>query len=426
MSEPQKPNGELEYVPPGALEAISRAEIDIAIATARKYDMHSPAKLPKVKQDMIAYATLDQETAESCFYSLPRGGKVIQGPSIRLAEIAVVCYGNLRAATRVINTVLSPDDPHVVVQSVVMDMERNITIGIEKRRRITKKKNKDRFDEDDINLATNACSAIAFRDAVFKVIPGALIKPVYEQAKQVAIGDAKTIGQRRARCIEVFGKMGITQDRVLAKIEKKTLEEMTIDDLEMLLGLRNAIKEGEVSLDEAFPAPVKEDKNKAAATGHQQATTGGNLPGQTQTGNTVQKEDKKPETPPAGKAPEGSTANPDPFAPAETPSGAQTPQEPQKAETGKAESKAETPAETPPGEPDPYFEAKQGDTDAVLSVKLLAKQNGLTWTQFKAYLQSKQLMRKEQSHLSELASSKLEAISKNLHKWLPDIKAMKI
>jgi hypothetical protein len=416
---------DVEYVPPGALEAISRAEIDIAIATARKYSMHSPDKLVKVKQDMIAYATLDQETAEGCFYSLPRGGKTIQGPSIRLAEIAVVCYGNLRAATRVINTVLGTDDPHVVVQSVVMDMERNITIGIEKRRRIVKKKSKDRIDEDDINLATNACSAIAFRDSVFKIIPGALIKPVYEQAKQVAIGDAKTLGQRRAKCLETFGKMGITAERVLLKIEKKNVEEITIEDLEMLLGLRNAIKEGEVSLDEAFPVIPKEDKTKPAATGHQQATAA-----QTSTASTtVPKQDKKEEDnvpmdgkTPLAKAADAPTAAATPPEATQTPSEAQTPNAPTAAQSGATES----PAATPQAEVDPYFEPKTGDTDAVLSVKLLAKQNALSWAQLKAYLQSKQLMRKEQSQLSELASSKLEAIGRSLHKWIPDIKAMKV
>jgi len=436
MSNPQpNPNDrpqDVEYVPPGALEAISRAEIDIAIATARKYSMHSPDKLVKVKQDMIAYATLDQETAEGCFYTLPRGGKTIQGPSIRLAEIALVCYGNLRAATRVISTTLGTEDPHVVVQAVVMDMERNITIGVEKRRRITKKKSKDRIDEDDINLATNACSAIALRDSIFKVIPGALIKPVYEQAKQVAIGDAKTLGQRRAKCLETFGKMGITQERVLVKIEKKNVEEITIEDLEMLLGLRNAIKEGEVSLDEAFPAVAKEDKNKAAATSHQQATqtasTTTTTPAKTE---TVQKQDKKEEDDvpmdgktPLAKAQEASGTVQTPPEATQAPSTRQTPATPPTAAQGAGESSAGTPA-TPPGEPDPYFEPKSDDTDAILSVKLLAKQNGLNWAQFKAYLHSKQLMRKDQNHLSELASSKLEAISRNLIKWLADIRAVK-
>jgi len=175
-----------EYIPQTAIESVSRAEIDVSISTAQRYPHHSPANLSKVKADMISFATLDQQTAEGCFYTLPRGGKNIQGPSVRLAEIAVACYGNLRAGSRILSVITDGDAPHVVVQAVAHDLEKNIHISIEKRRRIVKKKMKDRIDEDDINLAANACSAICFRDAVFKVIPLALIKPVFDAARTAA------------------------------------------------------------------------------------------------------------------------------------------------------------------------------------------------------------------------------------------------
>jgi hypothetical protein len=242
---------ELEIVPTSAIESIARAEVDIQITTAKKF----PRQLTTVKQSMLSFATLDQETAESCFYTLPRGGKNVQGPSVRLAEIAVSCYQNLRAGSRIIQVVSSGDNPHVVVQSVCHDLEKNVAVTVEKRRRIVKKKAKDKIDEDDINLAANAGAAIAFRDAVFKVIPGALIKPVYEQAKRVAIGDAKTLADRRVRAVESFGKMGVTKDRIFSKLGKKSVDEIDLADLETLLGLHNAIKDGEASVDEVFPLP---------------------------------------------------------------------------------------------------------------------------------------------------------------------------
>ena len=243
---------QLEVIEPSAIEAVSRAEIDVAITTSKKY----PRDIQKVKQSMLSFATLDMETAEACFYSLPRGGKTIQGPSVRLAEIAVSCYGNLRAGSRITSVVASGDAPHVVVQAVAMDLEKNISISIEKRRRITKKKFKDAIEEDDINLAANACSAICFRDAVFKVIPLALIKPIFEAAKKVAVGDAKTLSDRRIRCMETFAKMGLKQDRVLAKVDCRSIEQVTLEHLETLMGLYNAVKDGELNIDEAFPAIV--------------------------------------------------------------------------------------------------------------------------------------------------------------------------
>jgi len=245
-------NDQIEVITPiqvTAIEQISRAEIDCQISTAKKY----PRSLSTVKKDMLAFATLDQETSEGCFYSLPRGGKTIQGPSVRLAEIAVSCYGNLRAGVRIIDTVSTGDNPHVVLQAVCHDLEKNVAIQVEKRRRIVGKKSKGGvIDEDDINLAANAGAAIAFRDAVFKVIPGALIKPVCDEAKRVAIGDSKTLSERRQRAIDSFGKMSVSKEKILAFLGKKSIEDIDLVDLESLFGLHTAIKDGHTTVDEAF------------------------------------------------------------------------------------------------------------------------------------------------------------------------------
>lgn len=260
---------QIEVMPPAApsaIEAIERASIDTQISTAKKY----PRTLSKVKADMLSFATLDEDTALSCFYTLPRGGKTIQGPSVRMAEIAISCYGNLRVGARPIEVVAHGDHPHVIVQAVAHDLEKNVAIAIEKRRRITKKKSKDAIDEDDINLAVNACAAIAYRDAVFKVVPQALIKPVYEQAKRVAVGDIKSLGEKRGKVIERLTQMGAKVENILARVEAKKVDDIDLDKLEVLIGLGTALKDGETTLEDAFPAVVEvkrpvfgsEDKKK--------------------------------------------------------------------------------------------------------------------------------------------------------------------
>lgn len=234
-----------------AIESIERAQIDMQISTARRY----PRTLSKVKADMLSFATLDEETASGCFYTLPRGGKVIQGPSVRLAEIAISCYTNLRAGSRCVSVQSTGDNPHVIVQSICHDLEKNVAITIEKRRRITKKKSKPAPDEDDINLAVNACASIALRDATFKVIPLALIKPVYEQAKLVAIGKATSLGEKRSKIIDRLKQMGATLPNILAVVGARTVEDIDAEKLGELIGLGTALKEGETTIEEAFPNP---------------------------------------------------------------------------------------------------------------------------------------------------------------------------
>ena len=253
MENEEQNNKPVEIVNATALESIERASIDMQIETAKRHPMHRPGMLSKVKEDMLTLATLDEETAAACFYTLPRGGKAIQGPSVRLAEIALNCYGNTRVGTRIIDVVTDYVNPHVVIQSACHDLENNVLITIEKRRRITKKKKAGRIDEDDIQLAVNACTSIAYRDATFKIIPMAIIKPVWQAAKLLAVGDIRSLTAKRSEVIEKLKKMGAPEDRILAVVNCRKAEDIGVDELGQLIGLGTALKDGEITLEDAFP-----------------------------------------------------------------------------------------------------------------------------------------------------------------------------
>jgi hypothetical protein len=238
---------ELEIVQPTALESIERANVDMQISTAKKY----PRSLSSVKHRMMDLATLDQETAESCFYKLNRQGKSIEGPSIRLAEIAASSFGNIRYGARVI----SNDGKKITAQGFSHDLETNVYCAVEISRRIT---NRDgaTYSEDMQVVTGNAACAIALRNAMFKVVPFALVKPIYEAAKQAAVGDIKTLAERRTRMLKQFSAMGIDEKRICATLEKSGIEEIGLIELETLIGLYNAVKDGEQKIDEAFPVPI--------------------------------------------------------------------------------------------------------------------------------------------------------------------------
>lgn len=260
---------ELEVMSPNEsasqIEAVSRAEIDIQIRTARAY----PRKeLSVIKQRMLSAATLDEETAASCFYKIPRGGTMIEGPSVRLAEVTAANYGNLRVATRTLETVTNGDNPHVVVQVAIHDLENNLAVQVEKRRRITGKRAKGgKPDEDDINLATNACASIAFRDAVFRVVPNVLVHPVFEACKKVAAGKATSLAQNRVNFLKRLAQMGAPEARVLASLSLRKVEDITLEHLEDLVGRGTALKEGG-TVEDIFPV----DAAKPTATAQSSPT----------------------------------------------------------------------------------------------------------------------------------------------------------
>jgi hypothetical protein len=241
----------LEVVAPSALESMERAAIDSQVATAKKY----PRSLSTVKAKMLSFATLDTETAAGCFFTLPgrKGGdgKPIQGPSIRMAEIAISTYQNLRAGARVIND----DGKIITAQGVCHDLENNVCISVEVKRRVTTKDGR-RYSDDMVVMTGNAACSIALRNATFRVVPLALVKPIYEAAKKVAIGDAKTLVTRRADAMAHFTKMGVDKARIFAALGVKALEDVQLEHLEILIGFANAIRDGDTTIDEAFPAPA--------------------------------------------------------------------------------------------------------------------------------------------------------------------------
>lgn len=228
----------------GAIGAITRSEVEAQLDAAHKYKRSATKFLHEAK----TLATLTQEVAESCMYSLPRGGKPITGPSVRLAEIVASAYGNLQFGARVIDT----EEKEIVAQGVCWDMERNNRCTIETRRRITDSRG-NRYKDDMITVTGNAAASIALRNAIFRVVPRAYVDVIYEAARKTAIGDAKSFGARREEILSRLMKMGATKERVLLRLGKAGVEDITMEDAETLIGLGTAIKNGDIPLDEAFP-----------------------------------------------------------------------------------------------------------------------------------------------------------------------------
>lgn len=349
---PQETNpieGHFEIAP---IESITKAEIDCQIATARQF----PRSLAQFYKRAEAMVTVDQETAESCIYRLrrkdkdsPGGYKIIEGESVRLAEIVAANFGNLRSAVHIVGHTPT----RVSVRAVCHDLETNNLIAVEKQAK-TAYKDGSPYNEDMAITTANALVSKALRDAIFRVVPKALVKPLKEKAKLVAFGDGQAFIARRKKALEWATKVrNVPIERVFNALEVKGEEDMTVEHLEILTGLKNAIMDGDQSVDEAFPPleseskPVllhpekaKQEQAKAAKTEAKAAKE--------ETKATVV-ETKKPE--PETKAPPTETAKEDEKAEAAMALAPEQPKEVVKEpEPKKAEPAAETPA---PAQPEP-------------------------------------------------------------------------
>lgn len=270
---------DVQYGDLSIVESLERAQVDIQITTAKRY----PRSLATFKKQATEFATLDEETASSMFYVLPRGGKKIEGPSVRLAEVVGSCWGNCRFGARIVAT----DDKFVTAQGMCFDLEKNISAAVEVKRRITNK-NGVRFNDDMIQTTSNAACSIALRQAIFKVIPFALVKGIYDQARLTSLGKSDSMADRRAKMLGWFLKVGVSEKQVLATIERNGPEEITIDDLITLKGLATAIKDGETTIEEAFETPQAAHGKKVATSDLTDTIGKGTPPKSTETKVTTQ------------------------------------------------------------------------------------------------------------------------------------------
>lgn len=242
---------EIEVLPASALEAITRGEIDIQIATAHRY----PRSLDMYKKRAIAMATIDIETAESCLYCRPvGGGKNAEGMSVRMAEIVGSCYGNLRVGA----IILEQTETYVKARGVAHDLETNFASSSDIIESTLKQDGKTPFDARMRVTVAKAAVAKARRDATFQVVPRAIARPI-ERAVRELLADEKiqTFSQRRDGVVKwIDTVLKIDAKRVWDMLGIQGPGDLQQEHLETLAGLKTAIKENDTTVDEAFPAAL--------------------------------------------------------------------------------------------------------------------------------------------------------------------------
>lgn len=233
-------------VSPAVIYQQDKAAIDVQISTAKAY----PRNIKRSTENAIAVVTMDTETAKTCTYSVPRGGKAITGPSVHLAKILAQVWGNLRIDAKVV----SIDDRQITSEAVCFDLENNLAIKTQVKRSIMGRSG--RFNDDMITVTGNAANSIALRNAVLSVIPKAIVDKVYNSAKQTITGDISDATKLIAKRKKVFDGLkdtySVTEKEVLTAIGKASIDHVTGDDLVVLIGIGTAIKDGDTTVEQAF------------------------------------------------------------------------------------------------------------------------------------------------------------------------------
>lgn len=254
-----------------SLEALNRSEIDIQIATAKKY----PRRVNECLNRITDLATVNQATAAECFYSLRRGkgeagSTTIEGPSVRLAEIVAASWGNLRVASNIIGN----DGKFITARGVCHDLETNVAVACEVQRRITDRNGRT-YNEDMQVVTGNAAGAIAFRNAVFKAVPKAVISEAIAEIKASLTKEvAATFEDTKQQMLTYFAKNGVTRDMLLWYFDIADESEITPELIAELRSTVTAIKEKQASFDSLFITPYNEANKAKASAGRATSVLG--------------------------------------------------------------------------------------------------------------------------------------------------------
>ena len=242
------------------VDPVERANVDSQVATAKQY----PRDINRAIANSIAMATMDMETAQSMSYALPRGGKPITGPSVHLAKLIVSNWGNIRAEAKVVKIT----DKQVISRGTCWDLENNVATAFEVRRSIINKYGKC-FTDDMITVTGNAANSIAYRNAVFSVIPKAVTDKVYKAAQHMITGDLSTeekLIARRKKCLDFFkDEYGISEKEVIMLCGKQTVNQIKADEISMLLGIAQSLKDGDTTVDDVMK-PYRKQEAKSDIT----------------------------------------------------------------------------------------------------------------------------------------------------------------
>lgn len=246
-----------QHFSPAIIYQQDKAFIDIQIATAKQF----PRNLKRATENAIALVTLDAATAATCNYAVPRDGKSVTGPSVHLAKIIAQLWGNMRVEAKIVDI----DQTHVTSESVCWDLESNLAIKVQVKRSIVGKKG--RYKEDMITVTGNAANAIALRNAILHVIPKGVVDKVYKAAIQVITGDVsdktKLIAKRKQVIDQLRDSYGVTEKEILGAIGKQTIDAITVEDIATLIGIGQAIFDGDTTVEQAFrkggDAPISFD-----------------------------------------------------------------------------------------------------------------------------------------------------------------------
>ncbi len=256
------------------------AEVQAMVVVAQRMPRDVTRAIQQIKES-CGLMTL----AERAFYKFPRGGQNVTGPSIQLATELARCWGNITYGV----SELSRNDERGESEMLAFawDVQTNVrpsTTFIVPHKRDKRGGAEILTDMRDIyeNNANNAARRL--REMLFRALPSWLVADAQEWCREtLERGDSEIpLAKRIASAVEAFAALGISRERIEAKIGAKA-DTITPVDLANLKVSYASLRRGEIDAEEEFPPVKTAELTNALVQSLQEAKPGaGVVPDETQ------------------------------------------------------------------------------------------------------------------------------------------------
>jgi hypothetical protein len=239
------------------------AEVQAAVVVAQA----NPRNMDRAEAEMRT-ACGRRALAKRSFYSMPRAGGRVEGPTVHLARELARIYGNLDYGVRE----LRRDDAagESEMQAWAWDQEKNVRSTrsfIQPHQRMVQKQRVDLVDLGDVYLNNQNTGARAVRECIFTVLPVWFTEEAQDAARAtIERGDGTPIAVRVTEALQAFAQHGVTPERLEARIGRPRVQ-WTPQDIASLEVIFGTLQRRESRVEEEFPeAPVTLDTPTVAET----------------------------------------------------------------------------------------------------------------------------------------------------------------
>lgn len=249
--------------PPAAIQVeMSKAiqEVQAKLIMANRF----PRDMVRVRAAILEECK-SLSIAEEAEWKYPRGGEMLKGPSIRIAEVIIRNYKNMTFGVRELERRVGSS----LAQAFCWDLENNVSsekeFEVPHEIKLKSGKMKKLIDPRDIYEIVANNGSRRLRAAILAMVPISIVEDAMAACRQTLIkGGGEPIEKRLANMLMKFKELGVAAEMIEEKLGHQ-INLTTAEEIVDLTAMFNSIKNAQAKRSDFFNYPEDRGDEEAAS-----------------------------------------------------------------------------------------------------------------------------------------------------------------